>query len=88
MKTKREYRTIEQLVDLSRAGMVKVNAEYQRGAVWNPGQQKKLIDSVMRGYQLPIIYLHYKEKTVAGMNSAVLRDHRWTTENNISSPFR
>ena len=27
----------------------------------------KLIDSVMRGYQLPIIYLHYNKKTVAGM---------------------
>ncbi len=27
----------------------------------------KLIDSVMRGYQLPIIYLHYIKKAVAGM---------------------
>ena len=27
----------------------------------------KLIDSVMRGYQLPIIYLHYNKKSVAGM---------------------
>ena len=67
MKTQKQYRTIKQLVDLSRADMVKVNAEYQRGEVWKPDQQKKLIDSVMRGYQLPIIYLHYKEKTVAGM---------------------
>ena len=67
MKTERKYHTIKQLVDLSRAEMVKVNPEYQRGAVWKLGQRKKLIDSVMRGYQLPIIYLHYKEKTVAGM---------------------
>ena len=34
------------------------NPEYQRGEVWSPGQQKKLIDSIFRGYQLPIIYLH------------------------------
>lgn len=27
----------------------------------------KLIDSVLRGYQLPIIYLHYQERTVAGL---------------------
>ena len=27
----------------------------------------KLIDSVLRGYQLPIIYLHYKKRTVAGL---------------------
>ena len=64
MKTEQKYHTIEELVDLSRADMVKVNAEYQRGEVWNLGRRKKLIDSVMRGYQLPIIYLHFKRKTV------------------------
>ena len=67
MKTKQNYHTIKELVDLSRADMVRVNAEYQRGEVWNLGQRKKLIDSVMRGYQLPIIYLHYKRKTVGGL---------------------
>ena len=35
MKTEQKYHTIEELVDLSRADMVKVNAEYQRGEVWN-----------------------------------------------------
>ena len=35
--------------------------------MWNRGQKMKLIDSVMRGYQLPIIYLHYNKKVVAGM---------------------
>ena len=67
MKTEQKYLTIKELVNLSRKGMVKVNAEYQRGEVWKPDQQKKLIDSVMRGYQLPIIYLHYKKETEAGM---------------------
>ena len=67
MKTEQKYHTIKELVNLSRKGMVKVNAEYQRGEVWKPDQQKKLIDSVMRGYQLPIIYLHYKKETEAGM---------------------
>ena len=67
MKTEQKYHTIKELVDLSRADMVKVNAEYQRGEVWNLGQRKKLIDSVMRGYQLPIIYLHFKRKTVGGL---------------------
>ena len=47
--------------------MARPNPEYQRGAVWNLGQQKRLIDSVMRGYQLPVIYLHYNKRIVAGL---------------------
>ena len=33
------------------------NPGYQRGEVCTPRQQKKLIDSIFRGYQLPIFYL-------------------------------
>ena len=33
------------------------NPEYQRGEVWTRSQQRKLIDSIFRGYQLPIFYL-------------------------------
>ena len=43
------------------------NPEYQRGEVWTRDQQMKLIDSVLRDYQLPIIYLHEIKKTVARM---------------------
>ena len=46
--------------------MAKPNPEYQRGVVWTPDQQMKLIDSVMRGYQLPIIYLHDIKRVIAG----------------------
>ncbi len=46
---------------------MKPNPEYQRGAVWTSDQRMKLIDSVFRGYQLPIIYLHYIKHTIAGM---------------------
>ncbi|HXS35772.1 MAG TPA: DUF262 domain-containing protein, partial [Flavipsychrobacter sp.] len=59
---------IKDLLDLKRNGMLSVNPEYQRGAVWKEQQQKKLIDSVLRGYPLPLIYLHHKKKIVAGMN--------------------
>ena len=62
-----EYRSIQDLVDLFKNGMLKANPEYQRGAVWDATQKKKLIDSVLRGYPLPVIYLHHIEKTVAGM---------------------
>jgi hypothetical protein len=58
---------IKDLLELKANNMISVNPEYQRGAVWNEAQQKKLIDSVLRSYPLPLIYLHHKKKTVAGM---------------------
>jgi hypothetical protein len=61
-----ETKTVEDLLELRRNNMLTVNAEYQRGAVWNSNQQKKLIDSVLRGYPLPVIYLHSKRREIAG----------------------
>lgn len=58
---------VKDLLELKRNNMLTVNAEYQRGSVWLKPQQKKLIDSVLRGYPLPLIYLHYKKRMVAGM---------------------
>src|SRR5689334_2059641 len=66
MKSKSKHMTIKDLLELKRNEMLTVNLEYQRGAVWNPTQQKKLIDSVLRGYSLPKIYLHDKHIEVAG----------------------
>ena len=66
MKAQQELVTVRDLVDLRKNDMVKANPEYQRGVVWSRDQQMKLIDSVMRGYQLPIIYLHDIKKIVAG----------------------
>jgi len=62
-----EY-TVGEILDLFRNNMLMANSEYQRGIVWNISQKKKLIDSVMRGYPLPLIYLHHIKKSVAGMN--------------------
>ena len=66
METRQEVRTIKDLVELREAEFMVPNPEYQRGEVWTVDQQKKLIDSVMRSYQLPIIYLHDITRTVAG----------------------
>ena len=66
MKTHPDYLKIRELVELRRNEMEKVNPEYQRGEVWTRAQQMKLIDSVLRGYQLPVIYLHKIIKTTAG----------------------
>ena len=66
MKTRQDFLTVRDLVELRKNDMMAPNPEYQRGAVWTQDQQKKLIDSVLRGYQLPIIYLHDIKRTIAG----------------------
>ena len=66
METTTDFRTVKQLVELRKYDMAKPNPEYQRGVVWTQDQQKRLIDSVMRGYQLPIIYLHDIKREIAG----------------------
>ncbi len=72
MEIKQDTITIKELIELKKSNMISVNPEYQRGAVWNDPQQKKLIDSVLRNYALPLIYLHLKKKDVAGMHSESL----------------
>ena len=67
METNQDFLTVRALVDLHKNGMARPNHEYQRGAVWTRDQQMKLIDSVLRGYQLPVIYLHYNKKNIEGM---------------------
>ena len=66
MKTSQGQKSIEELVALVKSEMIKTNPEYQRGVVWNENQQKKLIDSLFRGYTLPLIYLHEKKEEIAG----------------------
>ncbi len=63
MDTEMVDRTVSQLVENRDRGRMFPNPEYQRGEVWTPGQQKKLIDSIFRGYQLPIFYLHNIRET-------------------------
>ncbi|MCE1183214.1 MAG: DUF262 domain-containing protein [Rhodocyclales bacterium] len=69
MELKSEIITVQDVLELKANNMLLVNPEYQRGAVWSDAQQKKIIDSVMRGYPLPLIYLHHKVRTVAGMRN-------------------
>lgn len=47
--------TVRMLADLR--GRINTNAEYQRGEVWSIPQQQLLIDSILRGYDLPKIFL-------------------------------
>lgn len=66
MKATPSFKTIRDLLELKKYNMLYANPEYQRGAVWKKPQKKRLVDSVFRGYPLPLIYLHHISKEVAG----------------------
>lgn len=66
MKTSQNEMSIMDLVELLKKGMMFPNPEYQRGDVWKEVQQKRLIDSLLRGYTLPLLYLHEKKEEAAG----------------------
>jgi uncharacterized protein with ParB-like and HNH nuclease domain len=42
---------------------LRVNPEYQRGLQWGLVQRQGLIDSLLRGYQVPIFYIHIESRT-------------------------
>jgi len=64
VKTKIVPHLISELIELKRNKMLTVNAEYQRGAVWNLREKQLLIDSIFRGYPVPMIFLHKKKQSV------------------------
>lgn len=55
METKVKFWPVRRLIDLHNQQIMYIE-EYQRGARWNSVQVLLFIDSVMRGYQIPMIY--------------------------------
>jgi len=49
--------TIKEAIEGREGGLWRVNSEYQRGLVWNNKDILLLVDSVLRGYRLPPIFL-------------------------------
>lgn len=52
--------TIEKLVRLRKGRDLLPDWEYQRGPVWDQRQARLFIDSVLRGYKIPLIYVRMK----------------------------
>jgi hypothetical protein len=69
MNTEPADLTVEELLQLRSQQMLVVNSEYQRGPVWTKSQQKKLVDSVLRGYPIPLFYFHHIQQSAAGLRS-------------------
>lgn len=62
MQATTQQMSIRDLLAHKDDGMLTANPEYQRGNVWSRLQRQKLVDSVLRGYPIPLIYLHFIEK--------------------------
>lgn len=60
--------TVEKLVKAFIAGSLLRNPEYQRGEAWSEIQKATFIDSLLRGYPIPAIFLHIIED--AGLEDA------------------
>lgn len=59
MQSAPETKSVDTLMKWKRNKLLAPNPEYQRGAVWTTAQKKRLVDSVLRGYPIPLIYLHH-----------------------------
>lgn len=57
-----EPKTINDLVHLYDAGQLNLEPGFQRQSVWVEQQRRKLIDSILRNYPLPAIFLYRREE--------------------------
>lgn len=49
-----------------------VNSEYQRGEAWNLQQSQMFIDSLLRGYNAPAFYFHYKQTNFGELQNNIV----------------
>ena len=63
------------IISRHKNGLIKADPEYQRGVVWTPTQMSMLVDSVLRGYSLPLFYFRHVRIPVPGVTNAV--NHRF-----------
>lgn len=61
----KEFSVLE-IVEAWRDNSLQRNDEYQRGETWSQQQKQALVDSILRGYPIPSIFLHSKTKTGLG----------------------
>jgi 5-methylcytosine-specific restriction endonuclease McrA len=62
MKSELKPYALQNLSTAYRDKDLRVNYEYQRGLKWSITQKQGLIDSLFRGYEIPVFYIHLEEK--------------------------
>jgi len=65
MKSTHRTMTVAELVELDAQEALQVDAEYQRGAEWSVKQERLLIDSLFRGYSIPLFYFHKQTRATS-----------------------
>ena len=66
MNSTPKQRTVHELLELKKNKLLEVDPEYQRGPVWTLVQKQYFVDSILRGYHVPLIYLHFKKGKEVG----------------------
>jgi 5-methylcytosine-specific restriction endonuclease McrA len=62
MKSEQKTRSLSSLAAAYASKELRVKPEYQRGTVWKLPQKQGLIDSLLRGYQIPLFYVHLEQR--------------------------
>ena len=60
-----EKKSIGSLASLFKARRLILGPKFQRGSVWKPSDRTKLMDTIIRGYPIPAIFL-YRRKNAKG----------------------
>ena len=61
MKSNPRQYTVKKIIQLHKKDLLSADPEYQRGRVWMRIQKQFFVDSILRGYHVPLIYLHLKQ---------------------------
>ena len=56
-----ETRTVTDIVNLYEDGLLNLEPGFQRQSVWSERDRAKLIESILRNYPLPAIFLYRRE---------------------------
>ncbi|MCK4785068.1 MAG: DUF262 domain-containing protein [Desulfobacteraceae bacterium] len=60
---------VTEIIEFKKRGLLLVNEEYQRGAIWTLSQEKLLIDSIFREYPIPKFYFHFRSSELGELSS-------------------
>lgn len=61
MQSESQPKPLKELAKAYQDKDLKVNPEYQRGTKWKTPQRQALLDSILRGFSLPLFYVHLEE---------------------------
>lgn len=66
MKATPDHWPVSRVFELRRDNLLQVDPEYQRGPVWTRVQQQFFVDSILRGYHVPLFYFHFQKGKKVG----------------------